>query len=56
MVEKKLQALGIQYEKKTDIEEMKALGLKTAPVLRVNGKLLEYHKTLEWLREAGKSE
>ena len=53
---KKLNAAGISFTEKTDVDEMLALGIKSAPVLSVNGELMDFSTANVWLREqtAGK--
>lgn len=52
---KKLDAAGISYSVNTDVNEMLALGVKSAPVLEVDGKLMDFSKANVWLRDlAGK--
>lgn len=42
---------GIEYETNTDIEKMISLGIKMAPVLEVDGKLMGFDKATEWVDE-----
>ena len=52
---KKLDAAGISYSVNTDVDEMLALGVKSAPVLEVDGKLMDFSRANAWLRDlAGK--
>ena len=52
---KKLDAAGISYSVNTDVDEMLALGVKSAPMLEVDGKLMDFSKANAWLRDlAGK--
>jgi hypothetical protein len=53
---KKLDAAGISYTVNTDVDEMVALGIKSAPMLDVNGTLMDFSSANTWLREqtAGK--
>ena len=49
----KLQKKGIEYEENTDVEEMLAMGLKSAPVLRVDDNLLPFEKAVRWVDKNG---
>ena len=51
MLVKKLDAAGIAYEEVTDVDEMTALGIKSAPVLSVDGELLDFSGANAWIRE-----
>lgn len=51
VLEKKLSQLGIRYELNTNVEEMIALGMKSAPMLSVDGKLLDFTAANEWLNK-----
>lgn len=42
----KFDELGIEYESNMNIEEMKSLGIKTVPVVKVGDKLLNYEEAL----------
>ena len=48
---KKLDAAGVEYSVNTDIDEMTALGIKSAPMLEVDGRLMDFSKANAWLRE-----
>lgn len=48
-LERRLNDRNIQYETCTDIEQMKALGIKTAPVLSVNGLLMSFTQAWQWI-------
>ena len=39
----------IQYEITTDINEMTNLGFNSAPMLDVEGKVLDYGKAIKWV-------
>lgn len=47
----KLDAKGISYEEKSDIDEMEALGIETVPVLSVDGGLLLFHDANDWVND-----
>ena len=46
---KKLGAAGVKYEVKTDVDEMLSLGIKSAPVLSVDGNLMDFSKAVQWV-------
>ena len=48
---KKLDAAGVRYTVSTDVDEMLALGIKAAPCLEVDGKLMDFPHANAWLRE-----
>ena len=47
----KLDKKGLQYEECHDVEKMEALGLKSIPVLSVDGKLLKFSDALKYVDE-----
>ena len=47
----KMMNKNIQFTEVEDIEEMKRLGLKSAPALDVDGKLMGFAEALEWVKE-----
>ena len=49
VLKQKLDAAGIPYETKTDVDEMLDLGIVFAPALKVDGEILEFGKAVEWL-------
>lgn len=50
MLEKQLDEKKVEYIKKTDIDEMLSLGIKHAPALCVDGKLMEVKEALKWVK------
>ena len=46
---KKLNTAGVKYEVKTDVDEMLSLGIKSAPVLSVDGNLMDFSKAVQWV-------
>ena len=48
---KKLNYLGVEYAVSEDMDEMKALGLKAAPALSVDGVLMDFAESMRWVRE-----
>ena len=49
VIEKKLAQKGIEYAEITDKEEMIKRGFKSAPVLEVDGKILNFGDANRWL-------
>jgi glutaredoxin len=49
-LERILKSKNIQFEKNTDIEEMKKLNLQSAPYLSIDGKLLDFVDSINWVR------
>ena len=49
VLEKKLIQNGIEFKKNTMVDEMIVLGIKQAPMLLVNGELLDFSAANEWL-------
>ena len=47
----KLDQKGIIYENVTDIELMKAKGFEEAPKLEVNGVIMNFKESVEWIGE-----
>ena len=50
-LQKLLDAKGIKYTMNTDSDEMIRLGMKAAPGLMVDGKLMNFKEAREWLKE-----
>lgn len=51
VLEKKLNAKNIEYETITDKKTMLEKGFITAPMLEVNGELLDFSKANQWINE-----
>ena len=49
MLKMRLDAAGIKYLTITDIDAMKKLGIKSAPVLGVDGELMTAAEAMKWL-------
>lgn len=45
----KLDAQHLSYTIETDVDKMLALGIKTAPVLSVNGQMLQAAEAAKWI-------
>lgn len=49
ILEVKLKQKGIQYEENNDIQIMLDKGLKMAPALEVDGKIMEFKEAINWI-------
>lgn len=47
----KLARKGIQYTESTSVDDMQRLGIAYAPVLSVNGELMEFSAAVKWVNE-----
>lgn len=55
VLKKKLDAAGISYTVITDVDEMLALGIKSAPMLEADGNLMDFPSANAWFQNtAGK--
>jgi hypothetical protein len=48
VLEQKLKSKNILFTEVTDIEEMTKLGFAMAPVLEVDGKIMEFGEAIKW--------
>lgn len=55
VLEQKLKTSGLSYTVENDTNKMIALGLKSAPALSVDGKLMDFPTAFNWL-ENGRSD
>ena len=53
-LEMQLKAKKVEYTECDDQQEMLRLGLQSAPALSVDGKIMNYAESLQWLRGLGK--
>lgn len=51
VLEAKLKAKNINFEINDNIDEMLDLGIMTAPVLSIDGKLLQFKEAIDWINE-----
>ncbi len=51
VIMKKLAQKGLDYVEITSIEEMKALGINTVPVLEVDGVRYDFSKANQWINQ-----
>lgn len=51
IIEAKLKQLGLEYKVITNIEEMKTLGITTAPVMCVDDKKYDFNNSIRYLKE-----
>ena len=54
VLKKKLAKAGIEYEENNNIEEMQSLGIKSVPVLSVNGELLPFVQANDYINNLSK--
>lgn len=52
-LERRLNAKQIKYTTITDVDIMNAKGIKSAPMLEVNGEILNFGKALQWVNKYG---
>lgn len=50
VLETKLKQKNLQYTEECDTEVMSAMGIKSAPTLKVDGNILHFKEALEWLK------
>ena len=50
VIETKLNEKDIQYIKVTDVNEMTKLGFKSAPILEIDGKILNFGDAIRWIK------
>jgi glutaredoxin len=50
-LKKKMEMSGIDFEVRTDQDEMKSLGVSSAPALVVDGQVMDFIKAVNWVRE-----
>lgn len=46
----KLAQKGIEFEEIDNLDEMRRVGLKSAPALRIEGNILGFNEAIEWLK------
>lgn len=51
VLKRKLDEKGIQYEKNESVEEMLALGIKSAPALKVGDSIMKFSEAIKWVNE-----
>lgn len=51
ILKKKLAEKSIPYIENNNVEEMTSLGIDYIPVLRVNGKLLQFKEANDWINQ-----
>lgn len=50
VIETKLKQAGLEYTEFDNVEEMLAMGIRTAPMLKVDGKLMDFSEANKFLR------
>jgi glutaredoxin len=53
VLEAKLQQAGISFIKSADVRRVIDEGFRTAPVLEVDGEMMEFGAAVEWVRSNG---
>ena len=51
VLERKLSEKGIEYDEVDDIDKMLSMGLDSAPMLDVDGKVMNYTEAIEWIKK-----
>lgn len=51
VLKKKLAERGIAFEEENSVDKMIGLGITTVPVLKVNGRLLDFTAAVKWVNE-----
>lgn len=46
---KKMEQKGIEYKEINDINVMLSKGIKTAPALEINGKVMDFSESVKWV-------
>jgi len=49
VLKSKLDSAGITYAINSNIKKMMALGFRSAPILDVNGEVMNYSKAVQWI-------
>lgn len=47
----KLAQKNIKFEEIDDLDEMRSIGLKSAPALRIDGQILDFNAAIAWVKE-----
>lgn len=47
----KLAQKNIEFEEIDDLDEMRSIGLKSAPALRIDGQILDFNAAIAWVKE-----
>ena len=50
VIESKLKAAGIEFTEVNDVDKMIELGFKQAPLLEVDGEIMNFMKANQWLK------
>lgn len=53
VLKKKLDAAGIEYIIITDVKQMRELGILSAPMLKVDNKMLTFMEAVEYINNGG---
>ena len=47
----KLAQKNIEFEEIDDLNEMRSIGLKSAPALQIDGQILDFNAAIAWVKE-----
>lgn len=50
VLETKLQKKNIEYTEETDVQKMLSLGIKGAPALKIDDKILSFKEAVDWIK------
>lgn len=53
VLQKKLQAANIDYDENCNVDEMLEMGIRQAPMLKVDDELLDFSQAIAWLASQG---
>ncbi len=51
VLKKKLEQKNIKYSEVTSVDDMLSLGIKTVPILSLNGELMDFTKAIQWINQ-----
>lgn len=51
VLKKKLDGKHIEYVENNSVEDMLAMGFDALPVLEVNGKIMEFKESIDWVNQ-----
>lgn len=53
VLEKKMDLKGVVFKKVEDIDVMRNLGFSSAPMLDVDGEIMDFNMAIKWISEIG---
>lgn len=51
VLKKKLALANIEFEEENDVSKMQEKGIMTAPMLEVDGKMMDFSQAIAWARD-----